>query len=188
MIFPTLGSNPGLPHCEWILYQLSHKGSPSHEGSPKILEWVAYPFFSRASWPRNWTGVSCTAGGFFTNWPIREVLLSPNWNLFPSIILTQSNKCLNGHHVYQVSLVHSLQKKKKQKKYSRHCIHATVPFNTLQWFIIVLRIKTCLQGFISHLFLLLWLLQVHQSITLAFPWEIQILSPGFLYSVSTFLQ
>ena len=27
-IFPTEGSNPGLPHCRWILYQLSHKGSP----------------------------------------------------------------------------------------------------------------------------------------------------------------
>jgi len=27
-IFPTLGSNPGLPHCRRILYQLSHKGSP----------------------------------------------------------------------------------------------------------------------------------------------------------------
>ena len=27
--FPTQGSNPGLPHCRWILYQLSHKGSPS---------------------------------------------------------------------------------------------------------------------------------------------------------------
>ena len=25
-IFPTQGSNPGLPHCKWILYQLSHKG------------------------------------------------------------------------------------------------------------------------------------------------------------------
>ena len=25
-IFPTQGSNPGLPHCRWILYQLSHKG------------------------------------------------------------------------------------------------------------------------------------------------------------------
>ena len=24
-IFPTQGSNPGLPHCRWILYQLSHK-------------------------------------------------------------------------------------------------------------------------------------------------------------------
>ena len=27
-IFPTWGSNPGLLHCRWILYQLSHKGSP----------------------------------------------------------------------------------------------------------------------------------------------------------------
>ena len=27
-IFPTQGSNPGLPHCKWILYQLSHTGSP----------------------------------------------------------------------------------------------------------------------------------------------------------------
>jgi len=27
-IFPTKGSNPGLPHCRRILYQLSHKGSP----------------------------------------------------------------------------------------------------------------------------------------------------------------
>ena len=24
-IFPTQGSNPGLPHCRWILYQLSHQ-------------------------------------------------------------------------------------------------------------------------------------------------------------------
>ena len=23
------GLNPGLPHCKWILYQLSHKGSPN---------------------------------------------------------------------------------------------------------------------------------------------------------------
>ena len=27
-IFPTQGSNTGLPHCRQILYQLSHKGSP----------------------------------------------------------------------------------------------------------------------------------------------------------------
>ena len=37
-VFPTQGLNPGLPHCRWILYQLSHKGNP------RILEWVAYPF------------------------------------------------------------------------------------------------------------------------------------------------
>ena len=34
-IFPSKGSNLGLPHC--ILYLLSHKGSP------RILEWVAIP-------------------------------------------------------------------------------------------------------------------------------------------------
>ena len=39
-----------------------------------ILEWVVYPFSSRSSLPRNWTGVSCTAGGFFTNWAMREAL------------------------------------------------------------------------------------------------------------------
>ena len=27
-IFPTQGSNPGLPHCRRILYRLSHQGSP----------------------------------------------------------------------------------------------------------------------------------------------------------------
>ena len=31
-IFPTQGSNPGLPHCRQILYQLSHKGSPRITG------------------------------------------------------------------------------------------------------------------------------------------------------------
>ena len=27
-IFLTQGSNPGLPHCRWILYHLSHQESP----------------------------------------------------------------------------------------------------------------------------------------------------------------
>ena len=33
-IFPTQGSNPGLPHCRRILYQLSHKGSPVVKNPP----------------------------------------------------------------------------------------------------------------------------------------------------------
>ena len=60
-IFPTQGLNPGLLHCTWILYQLSHKGSP------RILEWVAYPFSSRSSQPRNQTRVSCIAGGLWAD-------------------------------------------------------------------------------------------------------------------------
>ena len=65
-IFPTQGSNPGLPHCRQILYHLSH------QGSPWMLEWVAYPFSRGSSWHRNWTRVSCMAGGFFTSWATRE--------------------------------------------------------------------------------------------------------------------
>ena len=75
-IFPTQGSNPGLLHCGWILYQLSHKQSP------RILEWVAYPFSSGSSGPRNQTRVSCIAGGFFTNWTIRESCLSQRQRQF----------------------------------------------------------------------------------------------------------
>ena len=67
-ICPTQGLNPGLPHCRWILYQLSHKGSP------RILEWVAYPLSGGSTQPRNRTGVSWIAGGFFTNWVIRELV------------------------------------------------------------------------------------------------------------------
>ena len=41
-IFPAQESNLSLPHCRQILYHLSH------QESPRILEWVAYPF-SRGS-------------------------------------------------------------------------------------------------------------------------------------------
>ena len=40
-MFPTQGSNPGLPYCRWIFYQLSH------QGSPRILEYLLY--FTSAS-------------------------------------------------------------------------------------------------------------------------------------------
>ena len=65
-IFPTQGSNPGLPHCRQILYQLSHKGSS------RILGWVAYPFSRGSSQPRDWTQVPHIAGEFFTSWATRE--------------------------------------------------------------------------------------------------------------------
>ena len=74
-IFPTQGFNPGLPHCRRILYQLSHKGSP------RILEWVAYPFSSGSPQPRNWFWVSCIAGGFFNNWAIRDRPYIHSWLL-----------------------------------------------------------------------------------------------------------
>ena len=67
-IFPAQGSHPGLSHCKWILYPLIHNWSP------RILESVVYPFSRGSSLPRNWTRVSCIAGGFFIYWAIREAL------------------------------------------------------------------------------------------------------------------
>ena len=37
-IFPTQGLSPGLPHWRRISYCLNH------QASPRVLEWVAYPF------------------------------------------------------------------------------------------------------------------------------------------------
>ena len=59
-IFPTKGSNLV------DLYRLSH------QGSLRILGWVAYPFSRGSSWPRNRTRVSCITGRLFTNWATRE--------------------------------------------------------------------------------------------------------------------
>ena len=46
-IFPTQGLNPGLLRCRQILCQLSL------QGSPRILEWAAYPFSRGSSHPRD---------------------------------------------------------------------------------------------------------------------------------------
>ena len=61
-IFPIQVSR----NCRQILYQLCHKGTL------RILEWGTYSFSSGSSQPRNQTGVSCIAGGFFTSWATRE--------------------------------------------------------------------------------------------------------------------
>ena len=65
-IFPTQGLNPGLLHCMWILYHLSH------QESPRTLDWVDYSFSRVSSWPRNWTRDSCIAGRFFISGATRE--------------------------------------------------------------------------------------------------------------------
>ena len=44
-IFPTQGFNPGLLHCRWILYQLSHQGSLKD----LIFEWKWVK--SNMTWP-----------------------------------------------------------------------------------------------------------------------------------------
>ena len=84
-IFPTQRLNPGLPHCRQILYQLSH------QGSPRILEWVGYPFSSRSSRSRNPNRASCIADGFFTRQATSE---APSWvHLWPMQFSTVLLRC-----------------------------------------------------------------------------------------------
>ena len=59
-----------LPLCDPMAYTLHGILQPI------ILEWVAFPFSSGCSWPRNWTGVSCVAGRLFLyQVSFREALL-----------------------------------------------------------------------------------------------------------------
>ena len=70
-ILPTQELNPGLLHCGWFFTSWATRKA-------RMLEWVAYPFSSWSSPPRNWTGFSYIAGRFLTNWAIREAHLK-NW-------------------------------------------------------------------------------------------------------------
>ena len=96
-IFPTQRSKPGLLHCRQILYQMSHKWSP------RILQWVAYPFSSESSWLRNRSAVSRIAGGFYTNWATREALISIKCHLsrgaFPNHICKRAHLLKVGKKV-----------------------------------------------------------------------------------------
>ena len=39
----------------------------------RMLEWAAFPFYRGSSWPRDWTQVSRTAGGFFFSWANQQL-------------------------------------------------------------------------------------------------------------------
>ena len=72
--FPSPGD---LPNARIELRSLTLEANSlqvSHQGNPRKLEWVAYPFSGGSSWPRNQTGVSCIAGRFFTSWTTKKSL------------------------------------------------------------------------------------------------------------------
>ena len=102
-IFPTQGSNPGLPHFRWILYQLSHKGSP------RTLEWVAYPFSSGSSQSRNRTGISCIVGRFFTNSATRKA--QEAWQMSQIIIMNPSIAQLGPKEIIDITKTAQVRRK-----------------------------------------------------------------------------
>ena len=95
-IFPIQGSNPDLQYYRQILYHLSH------QGSPRILEWVAYPFSRGSLRPRNRTRVSCIAGGFFTSLASREAPTNTYLTLFEKLFSKFKNFFLYFIRVYLI--------------------------------------------------------------------------------------
>ena len=80
-IFPTQGLNPGLPHCRWILYQLSHKGSPRTLERVVVVQSLSHvrlfaipwtvvlqaPLSMRFSRQEYWSGLPCPSPGDLPN-------------------------------------------------------------------------------------------------------------------------
>ena len=64
---PNPGIEPRSPALQADSLPAEPQGEPKNTGGG-----VVYPFSRGSSQPRNQTRVSCIAGGFFTNWAIRE--------------------------------------------------------------------------------------------------------------------
>ena len=53
-IFSTQKSNPGLPHCRWILYQLNYQGSPTVLHTVTLFENTITEDVKMSSYWRRW--------------------------------------------------------------------------------------------------------------------------------------
>ena len=144
----------------------SPPGSPVHGISQaRILEWVAISFSSVSSRPRDWTRVSCMAGGFFTTEPpgkpYNNVIFSltvkwdkrSTWGLLPSSnhSLNRSLKDLSiGSYqipVSQMAIGVSFANRRKQRRESSITwegkgFGCTIFFRSyLSWFQLPIRVR-----------------------------------------------
>ena len=109
--FPSPGDLPS-PEIEQRFPALQVDSLPANQqGSPRMVEWVAYSFSSGSSRPRNQTG------RFVTKWAIREAYLTR------PIPLTAASHFLSLCAQGKTSKSHSLQSKGMRRL--RSCISQT---------------------------------------------------------------
>ena len=124
-IFPTQGSNPGVPHCRWILYQLSHKGTQIQPMNKSLIlnsnnPVVMLPGILSSTWnliKSSRTPGRCQGGVIWGFWAEPHKLISfpvgdrsqrsrvgtsDNGTLwiFPHSFIREGNKCLVLFHHY----------------------------------------------------------------------------------------
>ena len=104
-IFPTQGSNPSLPHCRWILYQLIHKGSLNNH-----ISWM-HNIFKLFYLPLNgvtniiyylWSIISFS-------WYSSVITLSFCWSFWVSFSNCVFSDCKDACSVWRF-LIHSTEK------------------------------------------------------------------------------
>ena len=61
-ILSTQGLSPGLPHCRWILYQLSHQGSPMEDLAANTSLCFLFPS------TESWSVLPSIHASLFTGW------------------------------------------------------------------------------------------------------------------------
>ena len=142
----------------------------------KILEWVAFPFARGSFQSRDWTQVSCIAGGFFTSWvttglfptllgchqplprvgpgrPARRSLAGSGWGV------SCSSLCFGWTTWLLTSRDGSFQAWKKQHK-------PTCPLRTSTFWEISVRLVSCSGLRLSHL----WAIHSSPCYRRASPW------------------
>ena len=98
-IFPTNGSNPGLQHYRWILYQLSHKGNLSlpqqifltqelNRGLLHYRQILYYMSYQVCPWSKleRWKS---SISGWLMNWP--QILKNHHFEVSFSLSLCNNN-------------------------------------------------------------------------------------------------
>ena len=82
--------NPGIEPRSPTLQEDSLPTEPQRK--PKNTRQVAYSFSRGSSQPRNQTGVSCTAGRFFTNWAIGKAPKSLQYRYSQAVSHSSTNQ------------------------------------------------------------------------------------------------
>ena len=101
----------------WDPMNCSLPGSSVHEIlQARIQDWVAIPFSRDSSQPRDWTQVSCIAGGFFTIWATREV--PAYFSRFRSRVTLP---VLSQHPFIHLSSIHSLVQQRHIARHGSRC-------------------------------------------------------------------
>ena len=110
-IFPTQGSNPGLPHSRLILYQLSHQGRmqrtkssmPQH-GAVLICVWIfatpltvncQAPLFMGCSRQEYWSGLPFPSPGDLPNPGIEPVFTALQLDSLPTESSREAHNYIN---------------------------------------------------------------------------------------------